>query len=77
MAAPTGWQREARNVLRAELARRGVSYKALSRALESIGVEESAKVLSNKIGRGTFGFDFFLQCMRVLDIDVVRLKDPR
>ncbi len=75
MATPVGWQLEARRLLRAELARRGVTYKALSRALEDIGVDETPKALSNKIGRGSFGFDFFLQCMHVLDIKVVRLKD--
>ena len=77
MSAPVDWQREARRVLRAELARKDIGYKALSRALESVGVEETAKALSNKINRGAFGFAFFLQCMRALDIDVVRLKDPR
>jgi hypothetical protein len=38
-----------------------MGYKDLSRALESVGVDESAKVLSNKINRGTFSFAFYLQ----------------
>ncbi len=69
------WSREARRLLKAELARREVGYKALSRALERFGIEEDAKVLSTKINRGTFSFAFFLQCMRALDIESVRIKD--
>lgn len=69
------WNREARRLLKAELARREVGYKALSRALEKYGIQEDPKVLSTKINRGTFSFAFFLQCMRALDIETFRVKD--
>lgn len=75
MPIPQDWQKEARRLLRAQLALKDMGYKELSRALESVGVEEGAKALSNKIGRGTFSFSFFLQCMRALDIKVVKLQD--
>ena len=68
------WQQEARRILRAQLARKNMNFKALSAALEATGVQEGAKVLSNKINRGTFSFAFFLQCMRVLGIMEVELK---
>jgi hypothetical protein len=71
----TDWTREARRVLRTELAARDVSAKQLSRALESIGVKEDPKVLSNKINRGTFSFVFFLQVMKALNIDTIKLRD--
>lgn len=52
-----------------------MGYKELSRALETLGIEESPKVLSNKINRGTFSFAFFLQCMRALGVRTVTLPD--
>lgn len=75
MPIPVDWQKDARRLLRAQLALKDMGYKELSRALESVGVEESAKALSNKINRGTFSFIFFLQCMRALDVNVVKLRD--
>lgn len=75
MAIPEDWQREARRVLRAELLRKDIGYKELSRALEAIGVNEDAKALSNKVNRGTFSFSFFLQCMKALGIRTINLED--
>lgn len=67
------WNDEARRILKAELARRDVSYKALSKALEAVGVGESPRQLTNKINRGTFTFAFFLRCMKALGVRDVRL----
>lgn len=75
MNPPVDWKQEARRLLRAQLALKDVTYKGLSRALLSVGVDENPKALANKIVRGTFSFSFFLQCMRALDIEVVRLRD--
>ena len=75
MSAPLDWKSEARAILRANLDRKYVSFKDLSRALAAIGIDEDHKALSNKITRGTFSFAFFLQCMRALNEDVVRLWD--
>jgi len=70
------WQREARRLLQVELARKDIGYKELSRALETVcGVDIDPKALSNKVGRGTFSFAFFLQCMRALGVDTIRLTE--
>jgi hypothetical protein len=67
MSVPVDWQREARRILQVELARKDIGYKELSRALETVcGVDIDSKALANKVGRGTFSFAFFLQCMRAL-----------
>lgn len=68
------WNHQARGVLKAELARRSVSYKRLVRLLEAIDVAETEQSIANKLSRGTFSFAFFLQCMqaigaRHLDLD--------
>lgn len=75
MRTSVDWQLDARRLLRAQLALKDMGYKELSRALETLGIEESPKVLSNKINRGTFSFAFFLQCMRALGVRTVTLPD--
>ena len=51
---------------KAELVKRGISYRALQERLESLGVSENYGGLTNKINRGTFSFSFFLQCMQAV-----------
>jgi hypothetical protein len=75
MSVQIDWQREARRQLQVELARKDIGYKELSRALENVcGVDIEPKALSNKVGRGTFSFAFFLQCMRALGVDTISLR---
>lgn len=74
MPASTDWPREARRILRAELALKDIGFKELSRALEGEGIRVDAKVLATKVSRGTFSFAFFLQCMRALKIDTIKVK---
>jgi uncharacterized protein DUF6471 len=65
------WQDQVRGMLRAELARRNISYVDLARRLRSIGVIENPKNLSNKIRRGTFTAAFFVQCMKVIGCTMI------
>lgn len=75
MSAQIDWQRRARVLLQVELAKKDIGYKELSRALETTcGVDIEPKALSNKVGRGTFTFVFFLQCMYALGVDTVKLQ---
>jgi hypothetical protein len=60
------WYQVARNVLRAELVRHGVSYRQLGLLLADIGVTETERSIANKLSRGSFSFAFYLQCMRAL-----------
>lgn len=57
------WEALARNMLRAELMRRGMSYARLVEALHAVGVEETEAAIKNKVSRGRFPFVFFLQAM--------------
>lgn len=76
MSSSIDWPREARRLLHVELARKDIGYKELSRALETVcGVAIDPKALSNKVGRGTFSFAFFLQCMKALGVNNVSLVD--
>jgi len=67
------WNKQAANLLKSEMARVGVGYEGLIEHLKVIGVEESYKGVAAKVNRGTFSFAFFMQCMKALGIEQVRL----
>ncbi|MSU90688.1 hypothetical protein GE300_13865 [Rhodobacteraceae bacterium 2CG4] len=67
------WSSRAKNLLRSELKRKGVTYAQLSDLLEKIGVQENEKNIANKISRGVFTMAFFLQCMAAIEVTEVRL----
>lgn len=68
------YQAKAKGVLRAEMARRNLSYEDLAEKLKSIGIEDSSKNLSNKIGRGSFTAGFMLQCLEAMQVEALRLN---
>ncbi len=68
------YQAKAKGLLRAEMARRNLSYEDLAQKLQSIGIEESPKNLSNKVGRGSFTAGFFLQCLEAIGVQDLRLQ---
>ncbi|MEO1607005.1 MULTISPECIES: DUF6471 domain-containing protein [Roseobacteraceae] len=67
------WSDRAKNLLRSELKRKGVTYAQLSDLLEKIGVQENEKNIANKISRGVFTMAFFLQCMAAIEVTELRL----
>ena len=62
----TEWQELAKNLLKAEITRRGFKYEDVIRALAEIGVRETYKSFTSKLSRGTFQFSFVLQCMAAI-----------
>lgn len=69
------WESLARNMLRAELMRRGLSYARLVEALAAIGVEETEAAIKNKVSRGRFTFVFFLQAMAAIGADWLHIPE--
>jgi hypothetical protein len=69
------WQERAKGVLKAELARRGITYKDLADRLAAIGVKDNALNIANKVSRGTFTAAFFFQVMDAIDCRVLRLRE--
>ena len=67
------WQGRASGVLKAELARRHISYRELAKRLQAIGISDTEKNLSNKISRGTFTAAFFIQYMDAIGCRTLRL----
>ncbi len=63
----------AKNLLKGELKRRGITYAALAKNLAEIGVIENERNLNNKISRGGFSAAFMLQCLQVAGVSELRL----
>jgi hypothetical protein len=73
--ADSYWESEAKRILKAELARQGMSYKALVIRLEALGVKDEEGAIRNRISRGKFPLVFFLQCMRAIGVTEVDLRE--
>lgn len=69
------WTPRVKNMLKAELKRRGVSYRDLAEKLTAMGTPESERNLSNKIARGTFTAAFFVHCLVAVGAATLRLDD--
>ena len=65
----------AKNILKGELKRKGVTYAQLGEKLAAIGVVDSERNLNNKISRGGFTAAFLLQCLLVIGCKSLPLVD--
>lgn len=62
------WRQVVQRLLKAEMSKRGVKYQDLSERLSSIGVNQSADNLRNKVNKGILGADLLLQIIYVLKV---------
>lgn len=69
------WRQLVQRLLKAEMSRRGVKYQDLSARLSSIGINQSADNLRNKINKGILGADLLLQIMLVLNVRRISRED--
>ena len=67
------YETKAKNLLKGELKRRGVTYAQLAEKLAGIGVHETERNLNNKISRGGFSAAFLLQCLVVVGVADLRI----
>ena len=68
------WKMHAKNMLKAELTRRGIGYEMLVSKLQAIGVDENYNSVNTKLNRGTFSFVFALQCFKAIGAKEIRLE---
>ncbi len=68
------WKESAKNMLKAELQWRGISYDQLVTKLQAIGVDENYNSVNTKINRGSFSFIFVLQCLTAIGANEIRLN---
>ena len=69
------FEAKAKNLLKGELKRRGLTYAQLAEKLAAIGVEETERNLNNKISRGGFTAAFLLQCLGAIGCTTLRLDE--
>ena len=69
----TDWHALVKGMLKAEIKRRNLTYEQLSAKLAEIGVRETTDNLRVKISRGGFSAVFFVQCLRALGCQEIRL----
>lgn len=73
--ATVEFETRAKNLLKGELKRRGVTYAQLAEKLAMIGVAENERNLNNKISRGGFTAAFLLQCLDAVGTSSLQLRD--
>lgn len=73
--ATVEYETRAKNLLKSELKRRGVTYAGLAEKLAEIGVVENERNLNNKISRGGFTAAFLLQCLEAIGASSLQLRD--
>jgi uncharacterized protein CbrC (UPF0167 family) len=69
------YETRAKNALKGELKRRGITYAGLAEKLAGIGVTENERNLNNKISRGGFTAAFLFQCLEAIGSSSLRLSD--
>ena len=67
------WAIKAKNILKAELKRKGIGYRELSERLAVMGTEMNEQSLNNKISRGGFSAAFFIQCFEAIGESEIRI----
>ncbi len=69
------YETRAKNLLKGELKRRGITYAQLAEKLATLGVTENERNLNNKIARGGFTAAFLLQCLDAIGATHLQLRD--
>ena len=57
-----------KGILRAEMAKKGMTYADLAKCLQASLVDEDEKNLANKIGRGNLSAILFMQCLSAMGL---------
>ena len=69
------YETRAKNLLKAQLKLRGITYAGLAEKLAAVGVVENERNLNNKISRGGFTAAFMLQCLEAIGASSLQLRD--
>ena len=65
------WPDAASRLLKAELAREGLTFAQLAGRLQRMGIQETESSVKNKLYRGSFSAVFLMQCLAAMDRDSV------
>jgi hypothetical protein len=67
------WEKQAANLLKSELKRKGVTYAQLVEKLAAIGINEKEVNVANKLSRGKFSAACMLACLKAIGSNTLRL----
>lgn len=67
------WEDRVKRLLKAELARKGITYAQLVGKLADIGVMDSEPNIRNKISRGKFTAVFLMQCLEAIGAETIKV----
>ncbi len=68
------WTEQTKNMLKAELKRRGLGYEGLAERLKKQGTHLSVRALTNKISRGGFSAAFLIQCLTAIGCKTLQIE---
>ena len=68
------YEAKAKNLLKGELKRRGITYAQLAALLAEKGVQENERNLNNKISRGGFSAAFLLLCLDAIGAQAITIS---
>lgn len=68
------YETKAKNLLKAELKRKGVTYAQLAEKLSAMDIHETERNVNNKISRGGFTAAFLLQCLAAIGSQQLHLE---
>jgi 3-mercaptopyruvate sulfurtransferase SseA len=68
------WQERVKGLLKAELKKKGISYKELADKLEAIGIHETDRNIANKLARGGFSAVFMAQVLTAIGCHTLHLE---
>ncbi len=73
MKTTADWKAQAKQLIRAELRRRDLSYADLAQRMAAIGLKVNDRTIANKIATGSFSAVFFLQVMEAIGVKTLPL----
>jgi 3-mercaptopyruvate sulfurtransferase SseA len=75
MKETADWKAQAKQLIRAELKRRNLSYADLAKRMDAIGLKVNDRTLANKISSGGFSAVFFLQVMEAIGVKNLQIDN--
>jgi hypothetical protein len=72
----TPWEDFAKALLVTEMRQRRMSYKQLSKCLETYGIDEQPDRLNRKVNRKRFSAAFLLACLAAMKVDSITVSEP-
>jgi hypothetical protein len=73
MKTTDDWKIQAKQLIRAEMKRRSLSYADLATRMQGIGLAANERTVANKIAAGGFSAAFFLQCVEAIGVKAIYL----